>query len=354
MRKAVKIVAGVVLVLGVGVVTSLHFAGKALKTQIEAALGAESEVGSISLGLMSVSIEQLRIKAPAGWPAAETLRAERIRVVPDWSALLSKRIGLRSIEVEGAYLSLLRTPEGKLRLLPSLLEKPKSADSGPPPEVRIGEVRLSNAAVDFFDASVKKPAHKIVIEDVQARLSALHLPALDADSDLEIKGTLKGVQHDGEFGLDGHMVLANLDSKIVTRLRGVDLVAMQPYLVKAAEAGVKRGTLDMDITSAIKQRKLHAQGSVTLHKLELESNGGFLGLPRQAAVGALKDGKDDIRVSFVLEGNLDDPRFSLNESIAMRFGAGLAETLGVSIGGLGQAVGQAASSVGSTIKGLFK
>lgn len=330
----------------------LHLAGRALKTEIEAALGADSEIGSISLGLFGVGIADLRIKGPEGWPAEDTLRARRIEVRPDWAALFSRQIAIREIKVEGAYLSLLRTPQGKLRLLPSLLEKPKS-DGEPPPEVRIGKIELDDAAVELFDASVKKPAHKVRIEGVDAELTHLQLPALHGESRLDVEGRIKGVQQDGKLELKGRIELANMNSEIETRLRGVDLIALQPYLIKATDAGIKRGSLDLDLKSTVSKRRLHAPGHIALHHLELADNGGFMGMPRQAALGALKDGKDDIAVNFVLEGNLDDPQFSLNESLATRFGAGLADTLGVSIGSLGKSVGSAASSVGGALKRLF-
>ena len=64
-----------------------------------------------------------------------------------------------------------------------------------------------------------------------------------------------------------------------------------------------------------------------------------MGMPRQAAVGMMKDGKGQIAVKFVLEGKLDDPRFSLNENLATRFGASMADTLGVSLEGIAKGAG---------------
>jgi hypothetical protein len=353
-RNWIKAVLLALLVLGVLAAAGVHFAGKTLKTQIEQALGADSEVGDISLGLFAVTISNLRIKAAPDWPVSETLRAERITVVPDWKALLSRKIAVQSIKVDGAYLSMLRAPNGKLHLLPSLLEQDKKEASGPPPEVSIDEVLLNNAVLELFDASVRKPAYKVRLENVDASLKKLHLPDLAGESALKLDGNIKGVNHDGTFSLKGDVELASKNSEIVTTLRGVDLMALQPYLIKTADTGVKRGTLDLDIKSTVKKRHLHAPGTVVLHHLELDSGGSFMGMPRQAAIGALKDGKDDIEVKFVLEGNLDDPKFSLNESLATRFGAGLADTLGVSISGLGRSVSSAAAGVGGAIKGLFR
>jgi hypothetical protein len=51
-------------------------------------------------------------------------------------------------------------------------------------------------------------------------------------------------------------------------------------------------------------------------------------------------------VAFTLEGRLDDPNFSLNESFALKVAGGLASALGVSLGGV-------VEGVGNVIKGLF-
>jgi hypothetical protein len=88
--------------------------------------------------------------------------------------------------------------------------------------------------------------------------------------------------------------------------------------------------------------------------LVLDERSSFMGLPQQAAVNMLKNERQDIQMQFSLQGNLDDPRFSLNESLAMRFSAGLAEALGVSVSGLGKSVGNAATGIGSALRGLFQ
>ncbi|MFO1341353.1 MAG: hypothetical protein U1F53_24570, partial [Burkholderiaceae bacterium] len=60
---------------------------------------------------------------------------------------------------------------------------------------------------------------------------------------------------------------------------------------------------------------------------------------RQAALAALKR-HDRITLAFTLEGRLDDPGFSVNDSVALRFGTGLADALGVSIEGVVEGVGK--------------
>ena len=87
-------------------------------------------------------------------------------------------------------------------------------------------------------------------------------------------------------------------------------MALQPYLLRAKEASVTRGTLDLPLDAKVIGQRLNAPGR------------------------------------FTLEGKLDDPKFSLNELFAARFAVGLAEKLGVSLSGM-------VEGVGSAIKGLF-
>lgn len=333
----------------------IHFATTALKAQVERALGPESEVGAIAVGWSAIEIHRLRIKAPKGWPAEDTLRARRIVIVPDLRALLSAQVRIHRIAVEDGYLSLLRSREGRLRVVPSLLEKEaagtgNAAPSGP--TVRIDAIELQGGALDFFDATIRRPAHKLRLEQLQATVNDLEVPGLSGRTRIRLDGVVKGVRHDGRLSIHGWAELASRDSEITTALRRVDLIAFQPYLIRAAETGVRRGSLDMDLKSTVRRNVLHAPGTLTLTGLELGS-GSFMGMPRKVVLGALKDRNDRITMHFTLEGNLNDPKFSLNESFATRIGSGIADSLGVSIKGLAEGVGTATRGIGDTVRKLF-
>lgn len=352
------ILGAIVVLLAAAGVAGVHFATKALKAQVEAALGADAEVGSITVGFSSIDVEGVRIKGPKGWPAEDALRARRIVIVPELADLLSAKVRLKRIEVDDAYLSVLRSREGKLRLLPSLLEKPAtSGEKGAGVPVTIGKVELKGGALELFDATLRTPPHKVRLEDLHARIDDIRIPELTGKTGIAIDGTVKGVQHNGSLSIKGWAEIASRDSEITMKLKGVDMLALQPYLIKAAETGVRRGQLDLDIKSTVKANQLRAPGSLTLIGLELAPSSGtlgtFMGVPRQAAVGALKDRNGRINIQFTLEGNITDPKFSLNESLAMRMGSSVAGVLGISVEGLAKGVGGAAEGVGSAVRKLF-
>lgn len=361
LKRLLAIVLLVVVALGAAASIGLHIATKALKTQVEQALGPDSEVADIVVGWSAIEVRGMRIRAPKGWPAEDALRAERIVVKPDLLGLISARVHVPSITVEKAYVSVLRAQDGKLRLLPSLMEAPARAGADKPSAalpVSIGTIELRDGVMEFFDATVRQPAYKTRIDQVHARIDDLQLPNLSGRTRIQLDGSVKGVHRDGRLMIDGWAEVADRNSDITTKLQGVDLVALQPYLIKASETGVRRGTLDMKLKSTVHNNRLHAPGTVSLTGLELLPGQGpfgtFMGVPRQAVVAALKNRNGQITINFTLDGNLNDPQFSLNDSFARRIGAAVAETLGISLEGLTRGVGSAAEGIGGVVKKLFR
>jgi len=362
MKRALLVSAAAITAAGIAAAVGLRLATTALKNQVEQALGADSEVAAIAVGWSSIEARGVRIRAPKGWPAEDALRAERVLVTPDLRSLFSAQARVSRIVVDKPYLSVWRTREGKLRLLPSLLEK---AHNGAEPvaapsaamTLGIGAIELRDGVLEFFDSSVRQPAHKIRLEQLHAGVENLRVPSLAGRTGIALDGTIKGVQRDGKLSIAGWAELADRNSEIATRLSGVDLVALQPYLIKASETGVRRGALDLSMKSTVRNNVLRAPGTVSLNGLELAPGNGalgtFMGVPRQAVVAGLKNRDGKISIRFTLEGNLDDPQFSLNESIAKRIGASIAETLGISIEGLTRGVGNAAEGLGGVVKKLF-
>lgn len=341
----------IALALLVLLAVAWQLAMKQLQREIVAQLGPRGEVASISLSWNGVELRGLRIAAApkSGWPTTDELRAERVLLAPDLWAALRGRIGVRRIAVDGGYIALLRTRDGALRVLPSLLGPSPGRRDGtaaPAPTLRIGEVRLRDTEVAWFDASVRQPPLALRLTGIDARIGPLPLPTLDAATAVDLQAMIEGSRTGprGRLDLQGEVTPASRDADLKVQLRQVDLVVLQPYLNRVADGGVKGGRLDLDLTAKVQRQQLRAPGRITLTGLELGA-GGFAGLPRQALV-AMAGQSGPIELDFTLEGRLDDPAFSLNENLATRFAAALAEKLGLSVGGV-------VEGLGSVIKGLF-
>lgn len=357
-RKAPWLIALAVIIL---VLLGLRYSASILKGQVIGALGPEAEIQSIHLGWFSVEVDHLLIHAPSGWPAPETLRAERITILPDLRSLFSDKIRIYSITVDHPYLSMRRTADGSLEVLPSLLKRNTSSSGQSKIVVAISKVALEDGVLDFFDASVAQPALKLRIEKMKASVDDLLLPALDGNTKFDLSGTVQGVQHDGTLELSGWVNVPAQDSSIKTKLHGVDLVKLQPYLIKTHETGVKQGALDLELQSTVEHGKLKAPGKLTLSQLQLAPGAGlfdtFMGVPRQTVISALKDRDGKIDLDFQLDGDIHNPQFSLNEVLSVRLTFGVAQSLGLSVAGLVEGVGslgvRGIGAAGSAVGKLF-
>ena len=150
-KRRIRIAAVAVAVLILAGAAAMHFAARSVKDSIQEALGPEGDAAAIKVGLTSIEILDVRIRAPRGWPSDSTLRARRIVVVPDLRELLSDRVRITRIDVEGGYLSALRPKEGGgLRVLPSIAERAKKSE-GPAEERRgavVSTVQLTDCVVE--------------------------------------------------------------------------------------------------------------------------------------------------------------------------------------------------------------
>lgn len=369
-RRWAWIVLGVLALLVVGGLVSFRVAVGALNDRVTAALGPESEIAALRVGWSSLAIEGLRITGPKGWPASEALRAERVTIAPSLRGLLSGQLHVRSITVSKPYLSALRTRDGKLRVLPSLLadaeeQAPPASTASPTAAARsvtIDRITLQDGVLDLFDASVARPPLAIHLKQVEATVLDVVAPSLLGRTRFDLAAVLEGSRQDGTVTIAGWIEIASRDSSLKTTLRSVDLRALEPYLIRPGERGVRKGTLDLDLQSEVSRNRLHAPGQLTISGLELDPAAGrfgtFMGLPRDGVLGALKNQRGQIAVSFVLEGNIDDPQFSLNEAFTTRLASSLAETLGVSLGGLATGVGsmgqKGVEAVGEAAKGAMQ
>ncbi len=355
-----SLIGGVAILLVVVVFAALHFGTKALKAKVEAALGPDSEVGEIVVSWHAVEVKNLVMHAPRDWPAKDTLRAERIVIVPDLTVLSTSHFKVKSITVEGAYLALWRTHDGKMRLVPSLIERPAEPDGkgGSKPAVEVGSIDLKDSVIEFFDGTVRPANHKIRLEKLSAHVGPVQVPGFAGRTALHVAGVIKGAQSEGIVALDGWLELATRNSEITTTLRNVDLIPFQPYLLKAADTRVQSGLLDLSAKATVKNNQLHVPGSVTLSNLELAEGDSvtstFLGMPRGAVVAAMKNKEGKIAVPFIIAGNLDDPHFSMNAGFAMQVGKTIAQTLGISLEGLVRGATDPGSQLGDTLKKLLK
>ena len=336
------------------------FAAHDAKHRVLQALGPRATVGSISLNYPTVTLHDVHVAAsdaPGAWPADQEFDAQEVAVDISAASLWAYRQGeplaIADVRVRDGTLVMLRTP-GHLTILPALRDtsRAKAAALQASQAVAPGEtatalilehMRFDRMAVDFYDATVPggKPQH-LRFEQVQGTVADLALPRLAQPIALDLQGVLKGVERDGQVSLKGSVTPPAHDAKLAIRLAGVDMVALQPYLLRLGERSVRHGRLDLSLDAGVANRAVHAPGELTITGLEFgDAEGGtFAGVGRRAVLAALKrDGK--ISLKFTLEGRTDDPKFSLDDSLTLRLAAGLGGTLGTGVKDVVEGVGNA-------------
>lgn len=366
-RMALAALGGVVLLVVLALV-ALYVAQREVKSRVVQALAPIGSAERIDVGLTEVKLVNVQLKAPADWPTPYSLHADTITLVPDLRDLLARRMHIRSVTVQGFDLPLVRSAGGRLEILPNLrdsLKQTTSASGGPgggpemPREKQIDSVVFQQGVFNFYDRSVSNPPYHIAVKNAQAKVGPLHLPDLTDPTNLDVTGSIAGPQHTGTVSFSGWIVISSKDSQTTTNLQGVDIATLDPYLLKkaGAHAQVKSGTVDLHVTSTVRNYQLHAPGTVTLHNLQLDSSGNpvdtFLSIPTQAIVAALKHHNGNITLHFELDGNLRDPKFSVNESLLTKIGAGLAGALGVSVEGVANGVNDTVKGLGNALKNLL-
>ncbi len=371
MKRWQVIAVAAVVLLGIAVVAGYRMGVRILQARVVDALGPGSRLTELKVNWFSIELLGLSIDAPKAWSTARTLEAERITIVPDLRTLFSDQIRIASIVVDKPYISMLRNP-GKLIIVPSLTEKEKQAqaaasESGAARALKISTIELKGGSLDLYDATVSRPPLRVRMEEIEAMIRDVAVPAAEKTR-FEIADIVKGVKRDGRVKLSGWVGPGARDSSSRVVLEAVDLVALQPYLIKKNEARVTRGALDLDLASEVRNNNLDGKGKVVLQDLELARSGGyfdtFMGLPRDAVINFLKDNHNAIDVDFTLKGDTRNPSFSLNENLSTRIAMSMANQLGVSIrsvaeglGTLGrkgaEGAGGVVEGVGSTFKRLF-
>ena len=357
----------VLLVLIVIALGAVLFVQHEVKARVVAALGPLGSAQSIHVGLTSVRLTNVLLKAPPGWPAGDPLRADEVVITPDIGDMIARRLHIRSAVVRGFDMAVLRSKDGAVRLLPNLRQSVNNTDQQASGVVvtktrdkQIDHIAFEQGNFHFYDMTVGPPAFQVTVSEANASVDDLQLPELAEPTKLNLTGSIKGPQHTGTIAFGGWIRISNKDSQTRSTLRGVDIVTLDPYLLKkaGAKAQVTGGTLDLTVDSTVSNYQLHAPGTVTVHNLQLADSDNpldtFMSIPTKAAVAALKTHNGDITLNFVLDGNLHDPKFSVQEGLLMRLGAGLAKTLGgVSVEGVAKGAGDTVKGLGNALKNLL-
>jgi hypothetical protein len=345
-----------VLVLGIAIALLIKNANRIIKSELESLLGKGFSVQRIDLHWGKVEALDISFRNPAG---KEVFKTDSLILEADFIGLLKKKYIISNLSLKNPYILLEKDPKGEF-VNPFLRKGPKKEGEKPIPPVFIKKIEVSKGSIDYFDKKVSSIPVLTRLRDIELEFKDITFPLGDNFSTYTFSASVPGNHSTGILNSKGIIKPKNKDTDCKIVIRRLDITGFKPYFQKKGDVNVTKGTLDMDMDVKVKSRKINAPGKATLRGLEFEKGSGiggtFLNIPRSAVINFLKNNNDEIVVNFILEGDLDNPKFNLRESFMNKVSIAIAEKLGLSVKRIGESIvifgAEGAKEVGKGVKGI--
>lgn len=375
-KKKLKIVliAGVifVVILGISIALLGKYANQIAKSELERRLGKAFSIERIDLTWGSVEAVGVRLKNTAG---KEVIKIDSLILKADFMGLLKKEYIFSSMVLKVPYIFVEVDGKGNI-VNPVLPVEPKASKPSkaakpelPSPPIFVKKIEIIEGAIDYLDRKTPKTPVLTKLRSLNVVMKDVAVPFTDTFSDYVLTVSVLGDMSTGIAKSSGRINLMNRNMDSKSEIRKLDMTALKPYFQKDNPVDISKGFLDLDMTTKVVSKKVHAPGRAVLRELEFKSGPGtgnrFMGIPQALIVGALKTNNNEIPINFIIEGNLDNPQFNLQEEFVKRLAMGLAGKLGFSVEGIGQAllgggvkggenVGSSVLDIGESLKKILK
>lgn len=190
-------------------------------------------------------------------------------------------------------------------------EPRKAAAQDKPLAIRVGEVNIKNGSANFADFTLT-PNFATAVQQLNGRIGTIdNSQSRPAPVDIEGK-----VDRYAPVTIQGSVnpfnPMASLD--IATSFKRVELTTLTPYSGKFAGFRIRKGRLNLDLHYLITEGRLKAQNKVLVEQLQLGErvdSPDAVDLPIRLAVALLKDSQGRISIELPVEGDLNNPQFSV-------------------------------------------
>ena len=218
--------------------------------------------------------------------------------------------------------------------------KTKPEPASQPTQVNVKGLKISQGEVLILDGKVSTPPYPLRLTDVSLNADQFASPPQDTFTTYECSVSIPGKESTGVLRASGKTKLKSLDTASTVSLHGLDITTVKPYILKAGDVNVTQGTIDLDLNLRIDHRNLDSPAKVVLKNLRFAPSNSagekFMAIPRGVVVEFLKANNNQIALDFVVNGSIDDPKFSLRETLMTRFAVQLADKLGLGAISAGQ------------------
>jgi hypothetical protein len=334
------IVAGWAVILLVGGYLLLSFyAVKLIQTRLQRGIGPGVTFSEIRVKATHLSIKGIQYEDSL--QKRRLLQIEEMRVYPDLSSLLKRRLSVREWTIIRPSFFFYRTPErktiGPLHPL-GFEEKGREAsgkkageDDSFPVEIR--RLKVKEGSLSYEDGEAGEMRGRIRLKDLGLDMRDIKYPVSSARSPVEFKAKVEGKTKEGEVSLRGWIDLKTIDLEASLRVREMELNIFEPYYRKRVTAAIESGHMNMDAKIEVKSRKIDVPGEMELADLHIGNKGTVFYLPAETLGAQLKDRGNRVHFRFHAKGNLDDPGFTIEEVFLTPVALALAKALGLPVKG---------------------
>ena len=346
----------ILVLMGAGAGLLLHNANKIIQYQLQQFLGRGFSVEDISLRWGQVRATDIRLARPDG---KEILTTKNLGARANIIGLLKKEHVISDIHLDSPYLFLELDKKGEMvpflpprNKTPVKTESKKKSPGKNSNPFLIKKFRIEEGSLDYLDRKVSTSPALIRMREIRAELKNFSVPSDSRASAYAVDAVIPGKAGKGKLTSQGSINLKTKDTKAKLSIRDLDITQLRPYYEKKGDVEVTQGLLSLDADITVRQRRIRSEGTIIIKGLEFKNSGGsFLGMPLLGVTKLLKDNHDQITLDFILEGDLDNPKFSITQSLVQKLALSLAKSLGMPIGSIGKSVFDLG---GSALKKLFQ
>ena len=292
--------------------------------------------------------------------AEDLLKWDSLRFVGIAANLNPQTVAIKEIDVDNAYARLVIETNKSINLLNALrmtnapatnaanvaAEKTAPVTNAPLPQISIGAIAISNAAVSFTDRSLS-PDVNLAIKEVNGYVAGISTEQLQ-HADVNLRAMVDGVGPVAITGLINPLNGAQTNT-IKISLKDMDLTPASPYAAKFAGYRIAQGKLNLDLAYDLVGKNLSSKNVITLDRFtfgEKVESPDATKLPVRLAIAILKDREGKIVLNLPIDGQVDNPTFHPSdviwtaiENILVKVATSPFSLLGAAFGGGGEEMG---------------
>ena len=332
-----------------------YYAVKFTQPQLQKVMGPGLAIAKVGVKTTCLTVQKIEYEDPQS--GQKFLQIEEVRIYPSLFSFLKGRVNIRELLILQPSFHFYRSREGTW-VGPWFPTKKRGKDQAVSIEekkveekfsIGIDRIRVEKGSFDFENQEYGRAQSPIQFKEVSFRLENIHYPIVSALSPFELRGKMVGSTREGKIEAKGWMNLQTGDTENVFEIREAEVKTFEPYYRKRVSAEIESGYINLAAKINLKQEWIDAPGSMELFDLRIKEEGTVFWIPAKTLVSLLKNKGNRIKAQFHVKGNINDPKFDLQESVLTRLAFSFGEALGLPVKTLGETV---LGSAGKGTEGL--